>query len=204
MNYIGIFGTNIFKVVKAAWRRPMGQKLGIWSDFFSLLNVHFYPYSSLHLWIISKGPGPKKWLEAHVGIFQPPIKDFFLILTKFNFDDSILTLLSYFFDIPKFTITKKKGFKNFGIKSLSLGKIPSRSMGDICKCKLFFWTLHNTFFLKLYLECLKLSSGPHWSQQIIFSPWLGLQNCFFRCIFKPPEVRNSSEHFSHITFLIFS
>ena len=28
-------------------------------------------------------------------------------------------------------------------------KITSRSLGDICKCKQYFWTLHNSFFHKL-------------------------------------------------------
>ena len=30
--------------------------------------------------------------------------------------------------------------------------ISSRSMGDICKFKQHFWTLHNSFFYKLYLK----------------------------------------------------
>ena len=33
--------------------------------------------------------------------------------------------------------------------------ISPRSMEDICKCKQYFWTLHNSLFHKLYLEAKK-------------------------------------------------
>ena len=37
---------------------------------------------------------------------------FFLILARFCVNDFVLTPLPYFFDITKFAITKKNGFRN--------------------------------------------------------------------------------------------
>ena len=39
-----IFGTFIFKVIEAAQRRPVGQKLIFWVWKKKFLNIHFYPW----------------------------------------------------------------------------------------------------------------------------------------------------------------
>ena len=55
----------------------------------------------------------------------------------------------HFFHYSSLFFGSSKSFLIFGIKYQSFGKIPtevpSKSMGNICKCKKIFWTLHNSF-----------------------------------------------------------
>ena len=54
----------------------------------------------------------------------------------------------HFYNYSSLFLWFKSKFSNFGIKSLSWQNtcVPSRSIGDICKCKQLFWTIHNSFF----------------------------------------------------------
>ena len=68
---------------------------------------------------------------------------------KWKFVSAFFSNVHFFHFLSLFFYGSSNSFLIFGIKYQYFDKIPtevpSRSMGDICKCQQSFWTLHNSF-----------------------------------------------------------